>query len=310
MSEANNNATSFSSEFNLDSSNNNHQQENPEVITDNSPKESEPQNQSKMNWQKIAHKLRDYNRKLNKQVLRLEQEIAEIDNRFNKYVEKSRSNDLLVAEQEAKIQTYQEQVALLTQHLAASHAQINSQEATIDNLTEQHELSQQQTARLERDCTLLQESYSQKSYELIAKEKEVKNLQEKFNQQQRCALQYKAELKRYQEKEKTALPLKEPAANTRQNYHSNRSIPPWSTSTFSEPKNSLSKKKAQSTKVTSLNFKSSSETNKTAAQTATWGGSQLEKKQNSKTTNKSKSSKNGKPKSLADIDLLTFSRPV
>ena len=305
MSEANNNATSFSSEFNLDPTNSNHQLENPEVIIDKTPKESEPQKQPKISWQKAACTLRDYNRKLHKQVLRLKQELAEIDNRFNKYVEKSRSNDLLVAKQEKEIQTYREQVALLTQHLAASQAQINTQEATINNLTEQHELSQQQTARLERDCTLLQESYSQKSYELIAKEKETKNLHEKCHQQQRYALQYKAELKRYQEKEK-AIPLKEPAANTRKNYRSNRSILPLSNST-SEPNMSRSKKETRSANVTPLSFKSSSETNKTAPLGVV---SQIKEKQTSKTTTKSKSFKNGKLKSIAGVDLPRFPRLI
>ena len=54
---------------------------------------------TKMNWQRVAHKLREYNRKLLKKVFRLEQELAEIDNKFNKYVEKSQNNDALLVQQ-------------------------------------------------------------------------------------------------------------------------------------------------------------------------------------------------------------------
>lgn len=338
MSEANNNATSFSSESNLESLANNKnyqgkQQNQPRSTHDRStvendrllannisqPEASELQNTSppepdeslsKMNWQKVAHKLREYNRKLLKQVFRLEQEIAEIDNKFNKYIEKSQNSDLLLAKQEEEIQNYQKQIALLTQDLATSQQQVSARETAIEDLSQQCELSQQQTARLERDCTLMQESYSQKNHELIAKDREIKDLQTKLNLQQRYALQYKAELKRYQEK--TAISSIEPAIAPRQNYSNKRSIQPWSTSNTSD-KITLPRTKPQSSTVSRVKLEPS-ETIKTAAEIANWSTSGLKNKnkQTTKTTAKSQKSKSSrsKPQSLAAIDLPTFPRQI
>ena len=303
MSEANNNQVSFSSESNseLISSNNIQSQESTERSIASTEKNA--QNELKMNWQKVAHKLREYNRKLLKKEFRLQQELAEIENKFNKYVEQSRNSDILVAQQEAEIQNYQQQIAILTQHLTVSEQELTRKEATIEELSQQYQLSQQQTAQLERECTLLQESYSQKNYESIAKEKENKDLQTKLNQQQRYTLQYKTELNRYQEK--ATVDRKESLASDRPKPTYTRSIQPWSTSN-SEPQIALPKTKPQLTTARSTTIKSS-KTIKTAAQIASWSASGIEQKQKTNTS-KSKSSTGGKPKSLAAVDLPTFPR--
>lgn len=274
----------------------------------------------KMNWQKVAHKLREYNRKLLKKVFRLEQELADIENKHTKYVEKSKSSDLLVAQQEQEIRQYQEKVELFDSQQANFQEIIEQKEVAIAHLVEQYELSQQQTAQLERDCALLQENYSHKLYELTTKEKEIKDLQNKLNQQQRSALQYKAELKRYQERSakatpsrSTSIPAKEPVIPKRKASYSNqRKIEPWSTSTVAETKITIPKVKSSSiaTKKTS-----SSETINTAAQIATWSASQTQepkipKSKNTKTPTSSQPSTKVKPKSLAAVDLPTFPRPI
>ena len=258
----------------------------------------------KMNWQKIAHKLREYNRKLIKKVFRLEQELAEIDNKFNKYVEKSQNSDLLLAQQAEEIKSYQENLALLTQQLADSQEQIDSQELIIQQVSEQHELFQKQAAQLERDCTLLQESYNQQAFELVIKERENQELQSQLNQQQQNALQREAELNRYQEAKTSR---KEKATSRHQNYPHNRYIQPWSTSTIPEPKIALPRNKSQPTKVEARDVKTS-ETIKTAAKIATWSASKVsnQKADKSKTA---KSPQRKKPQSLAAIDLPTFPRP-
>ena len=258
----------------------------------------------KMNWQKIAHKLREYNRKLIKKVFRLEQELADIDNKFSKYVEKSQNSDLLLAHQAEEIESYQENLALLTQQLASSQQQIDSQELIIQGISEQLELSQRQAAQLERECTSLQEKYNHQAFELVIKERENQELQSQLNQQQQNALQREAELKKYPKAETSR---KEKATSRHQNYPHNRYIQPWSTSTIPEPKIALPRNKSQITKVEARDIKTS-ETIKTAAKIATWSASTVsnQKADKSKTA---KSSQGKKPQSLAAIDLPTFPRP-
>ena len=263
-----------------------------------------------MNWQKVAHKLREYNRKLLKKVFRLEQELAEIDNRFNKHIEKSQNSDLLVAQQAEEIRKSQEKIALLSQQAASSQQQVQTQEIEFSNISQQLDLSQQQSAQLERECTLLQENYDRQTFELVAKEKEIKELQTRLTQQQRYAMQYKAELKHYQEKAAPSQDSskREKVTNNYRNSISSRSIKPWSTSS-SNTKISLPQTKPQSNNITRVVAKAT-ETVKTAAEISSWSASTPKQKEKTvsgtKSTAKSGSSK--KPKSLAAIDLPTFPR--
>jgi hypothetical protein len=258
---------------------------------------------NKMNWQKVAHKLREYNRKLLKKVFRLEQELAEIDNKFNKYVEKSQNSDLLLAHQAEEIKKYQEKFALLTQQLVTSQQQVDNQELIIKQISEQHELSQKQTAQLERECTLLQENYSNKAFELAAKEQETQELQTKLIQQEQAGLQQEAELKRYQQ---AAASRKEKATSRQQNYPHNRFIQPWSHTIIPEPKIPLPKAKSQPAAVQNRETKAT-QTIKTAAEIATWSTAKKSDLSNQSKTAKSDQGK--KPQSLAAVDLPTFPRP-
>lgn len=335
MSEANNNTNSFDFQSSFESSpieNNNHVEHQNEVkdlagqpIKENShlgsnnlskpiaPSsethqnlESNESSSQNMDWQKVAHKLREYNRKLLKQVFRLEQELAEVDNRFNKYVEKTQNSDLLVAQQAEEIRQFQENIALLSQQTASSEKQVQTQEAVITNLSQQLELSQNQTAQIERECTLLQEEYNKKTYELVTKEKQVKELQTRLSQQQRYALQYKAELKRYQDQAAVSISKRETKKETVPSSNRNsssRSIKPWSTST-SKTKISLPQTQPQSTPIHRIVAKAS-ETVKTNADIAPWSTSSVSSRKASEPV---KSTKSHKPKSLAAIDLPTFPR--
>ncbi len=265
----------------------------------------------KMNWQRIAHKLREYNRKLLKKVFRLEQELAEIDNKFNKYVEKSQNSDLLLAHQAEEIKSYQEKFALLTQQLAASQQQIDDQESIVQQIAKDHELAQKQAAQLERECTSLQEKYNNQTFELVAKEQQNQALQTQLDQQQQNALELEAKLNQYQTAE---ISRKEKATSRHQNYPHNRYIQPWSTSTIPEQKIALPRNKPQPivAKHKDLN---TSETIKTAAQIAAWSATTISKKKTdqsqiaSTTAKSSKSSTSKKPQSLAAVDLPTFPRP-
>ena len=263
---------------------------------------------NKMNWQKVAHKLREYNRKLLKKVFRLEQELAEIDNKFNKYVEKSQNSDLLLVHQAEEIKTYQEKLALLTQQLVGSQQQVENQELFIKQISQQHELSQKQTAQLERECTLLQEKYNHKAFELVVKEQETQELQSKLSQQERNALQQEAELKRYQE---AAASRKGKASSRHQNYPHNRFIQPWSRSSIPEPKIPLPKVKSQAA-PSHRETMPASEAIKTAAEIATWSVAKTAKSNKSQNKSQLKTTNSGnskKPQSLAAVDLPTFPRP-
>lgn len=261
---------------------------------------------TKMNWQRVAHKLREYNRKLLKKVFRLEQELAEIDNKFNKHIEKSQNSDVLLVKQAEAIESDRQQIAQLLQQLSNSQQQIDSQELVIQQVTEQHNLSQQQAAQLERECTLLQEKYNQKAFEMVVKEQEVRELQCQLSQQQHNALQQEAELKRYQE----AASRKEKATNRNQNYPHNRFIQPWSTTTIPEPKIALAKTK-QFARTKKVPMKTS-ETIKTAAEIATWSAAtstEIAKKTPAAKVKAERVSSHKKPRSLAAVDLPTFPRP-
>lgn len=281
------------------------------LIKTNSQPENSTSLEQKMNWQRIAHKLREYNRKLLKKVFRLEQELAEIDNKFTKYVEKSQNSDLLLAHQAEEIKSYQEKFDLLTQQLANSQQQIDDQEVIIKQVAEEQESSQKQAAQLERECTLLQEKYNNQAFELVAKEQQNQALQTQLSEQQQNTLDLEAKLNQYQAAE---ISRKEKATHRHQNYPHNRYIQPWSTSTIPEPKIPLPRNQPQPTAARQKDFMTS-ETVKTAAKIATWSATTISKKKadqspiTSTTDKSSKSSASKKPKSLAAVDLPTFPRP-
>lgn len=335
MNEANDNAPSFDSKSNVEfnSAIDSKQQQQNEVdrVSTGSPLESShlaskpmthqeqlaEQNtaaeaesgEQKMNWQKVAHKLREYNRKLLKKVFRLEQDLAEVENKFNKQIDKARSSDLLVAQQAEEIKIYQEKIAQLERksdcQLADFKQLIKEQKSTIDNLTQQYESSQQQTASIERDCAALQESHNDKIYKLATKEQEIKDLKAKLSQQQRYAMQYKAELQRYEEQIARATKL-EAASQNSQNLQQ-RSIKPWSIPANSEPKIALPQTKIQPARIKQP--VKASKTVKTAAQIATWKASEDSSPKRAKSQAKKQSSTSKKPQSLAAVDLPTFPRP-
>lgn len=319
MSEVNHNATSFNSESILSDQSERTVEQNevtetvsgsvvkqhlsvPEVARQTNEAQTNAATASpeplsrKMDWQKVAHKLREHNRKLYKNIFRLEQELAELDNKFNKYVEKSQNSDLLLAQQAEEIKQYQENIALLTQQLASSQEQIEERDSSIKRVSQQQELSQTQTAQLERECTLLQEKQDRQTLELAAKDRENQELQIQLSQQQRTVLQQEAELKRYREAEA----CRKKTSSRQQNYPHNKYIQPWTTSAIAEPKIALPKSKFAKTQTA---------TTKTAAKIASKSAvipNRLESKVSSKVSN---TAKGKKPQSLAAVELPSFPKP-
>lgn len=280
-----------------------------DALSNNSSKsECQDSLEQKMNWQKVAHKLREYNRKLLKKVFRIEQELADSNHKFNKLIEKSRNSDLLIAQQAERIEICQEKISELNlqtaQKLSASQQVVDDQKVVINDLFQKFEQSQQHTAQLERECVLLKEDCNSKTYELNTKDKEIKDLKVKLSQQQRCAIQYKAELKRHSEK--TASSSKDnQELNRSKDKQSNRSIQPWNNYAVPETKISLPQTKAKKTAVN--NFVQASETIETAAEIATWSAVSASRKKVPQSP--SKSFRSNKPQSLAAVDLPTFPKP-
>ncbi|MGF1540867.1 MAG: hypothetical protein ACFCU5_10530 [Pleurocapsa sp.] len=210
MSEINSNANQFNVESVAELNNNSnsfHSSEQSEVAesTDNisvaelevAETTSESTTNKTIDWQKVAHKLREYNRKLLKQVFQLEQDLAELGNKYRSQNEKSQSSDRLVAQQAEEIKKFQEQISHLSQQLETVQQEKHSQKVLADNLSEQLISFQKQTAKLERECALLQETCNNYSYKLISKTQQVEELSTRLTRQQRYALQYKAALENY-----------------------------------------------------------------------------------------------------------------
>ena len=265
-----------------------------EIATNASTNSSESFSR-KTDWQKVAHKLREHNRKLYKNIFRLEQELAELDNKFNKYVEKSQNSDLFLAQQAEEIKQYQENIALLTQQLATSQDRVKKRDCDIKQVSEQHQLSQNQTTQLEREYTSLQEKYDRQALKLAARDRENQELNLQLSQQQQTVLHQEAELKRYREAETSRK-----ASSRQQNYPHNKYIQPWKTSALAEPKIAIPKSKPAQTRTA---------TTKAAANIATKSPAipnRLEAKISSKVSN---TTKGKKPQSLAAVDLPTFPRP-
>ena len=150
-----------------------------------------------IDWHKLAHKLREHNRKLLKKVFQLEQEVAETNNRIKEHKIRSQSTDMLIAQQAEEINHNQEEIAHVIQELENSQQEIHSQKVMVDGLNKQLEKANEKFAQLERECALLQEKYNQQTHDLLLKNQQVQELSARLNRQQRYTLQYKAALDKY-----------------------------------------------------------------------------------------------------------------
>lgn len=269
--------------------------------------ETENSNKS-MDWQKVAHKLREHNRKLLKKVFKLEQELAEIAHQFQQQSEQSQNSDLLIAQQADEIKKYQQELADFSQKSQISQQKIHEQKLIIDNLTQHLELSQQHTAQLERECTLLQEKCNEKTYEAISQQQKVKELSARLDRQQRYTLEYKALSDKYNHE----VAPKEVGHNSPVDQPlkaQNQPIKPWSVAATDEPtlpktpqKTATPVKVAKAIKITQRQSEKSlsekSLQNQTSSSSATeWPAPAI-----------AKVSKEKQPQSLAAVELPRFPR--
>jgi len=153
--------------------------------------------QKKIDWHKLAHKLREHNRQLLKKIFKLEQEIAEVNNRLGEQIHRSQRTDLLIAQQAEELNCDREEIARLVGELEKSQQEKQSQQSFIENLSHQLKESQEQIAQLERECAFLQENCNKQTQELIVKEEQTQELNSRLHRQQSYTLQYKAALDQY-----------------------------------------------------------------------------------------------------------------
>ena len=161
---------------------------------DNSQEVQKPKD---IDWHKLAHKLREHNRKLLKKVFQLEQEVAETNNRIKEYSLRSESTDMLIAQQAEEINHDREEIAHIIQELETSQQEIHSQKILVDSLNKQLETANENFAKLERESALLQEKYNNQTHDLSVKNQQIQELSARLHRQQRYTLQYKAALDKY-----------------------------------------------------------------------------------------------------------------
>ncbi len=170
----------------------------PSVAEQKEHNQETPKTQN-IDWHKLAHKLREHNRKLLKKVFQLEQEVAETNNRIQEHQLRSQSTDLLIAQQAEEINHAQEDTAHVIKELESTKQEVHAQKVLVDNLTKQLETTKEKFTQLESKYALLQEKYNEQNQELSMKTQQVQELSDRLNRQQRYTLQYKAALDKYRE---------------------------------------------------------------------------------------------------------------
>ena len=185
MNEANNNSFEKNLEF-VANSESNKTIESLVSSSENTAREKE------IDWHKLAHKLREHNRKLLKKVFQLEQEIIESNKALEEHIKRSRSNDIYVAKQAETINNYQEELAELSQQITVYQQEKSSQEFVIDNLQQRLTISEQNTDKLKQQYSELQTAKELQNRELLEKKQQIQELNTRFNRQQQYLLEYKA----------------------------------------------------------------------------------------------------------------------
>ena len=167
---------------------------NPQISSESQSNERTPKN---IDWQKLAHKLREHNRKLLKRVFTLEQEAAEAQNRCQEQNDQFLQNNLLVEQQAERLNNHQEEVAHLLQELETSQQKLQEQQDLAKNLSQQLEISQQETAKIERECAKLQDANNEKDYQILAANKQIQELHTRLDRQQQNIMKYRAAVEKY-----------------------------------------------------------------------------------------------------------------
>ena len=165
--------------------------ETPEVPNLSTEESSAKGKQNGINWHKLAHKLREHNRKLLKKVFQLEQEVIEANQALEEQQQISRSNDLYAGKQAKKINQYQEEIARLLQKIEDSQQESDAQQDLVKELNQKLEISQNQINTLNQECATLEQSNKEKAEELQNKQEKIAELTKHVGSQQKSLVRQK-----------------------------------------------------------------------------------------------------------------------
>lgn len=141
-----------------------------------------------IDWHKLAHKLREHNRKLFKQVFQLEQALIESNQALEEQKEISQRQDLFAAKQAEKINHYQEELDSILQKIEFDEKANLSQTTVVETLTKELETSQKKAEILAAQCTKLLADNDNKNHELQETKQKLQELSIRYKRQQQNLL--------------------------------------------------------------------------------------------------------------------------
>ena len=153
---------------------------------------SDDNREKEIDWHKLAHKLREHNRKLLKKVFQLEQEAIENNQALEEQQKIARSHDLYMASQAKKIDNYHEQVAELLEKISVYEQQEEHQQSTVAILSQQLNILEEKADKLEKDCAKLKVLNEEREEEIAAKKQQIQELNTRYYRQQQYLLEHKA----------------------------------------------------------------------------------------------------------------------
>ena len=183
-----------------------------------------------IDWHKLAHKLREHNRKLFKQVFQLEQALIESDRALEEQKEISQRQDSFAAKQAEKINCCQEEIDDILQKIEVYERTGFSQQTVTENLTKELETTQKKVTELETECSELKAYNNAKDRELQETKQQLQELNIRYNRQQQHLLRSKTK----ETKKVSSQPIKawsadssvtKPAASTANNRTKNSDWP-------------------------------------------------------------------------------------
>ena len=148
--------------------------------------------EKEIDWHKLAHKLREHNRKLLKKVFQLEQEAIESNQALEEQQKIARSHDLYTATQAEKINSYQEQISELLDKISVYEQQEEHQQSTVAILSQQLNILEEKANKLEKDCAQLKVLNEEQKEEIAAKKQQIQELNTRYYRQQQYLLEHKA----------------------------------------------------------------------------------------------------------------------
>lgn len=163
-----------------------------------------------IDWHKLAHKLREQNRKLLKQVIQLEQALIESDRTLQEQKEISQRQDSFAAKQAEKINGCQEEIDEILQKIEVYEQANFSQKNVNENLIKELEITQKKVAELETECSEFKEYNNAKDRELQKTKQQLQELNIRYNRQQQHLLKSKTK----ETKKVDSQPIKAWSANS------------------------------------------------------------------------------------------------